>query len=63
MKLRDHFAKYFTEHKKTKKDLYGDARAMAKLLKEAKRIKKVLSANTEAQARVGHHFHLLHLFG
>ena len=52
MRLRDHLAKYFNEHKKTKMDLYSNHRAMAKLLKEAKRVKKVLSANQEHQAQV-----------
>ncbi|XP_052804905.1 hypoxia up-regulated protein 1-like isoform X2 [Mya arenaria] len=52
IRLRDHFAKYFSEHKKTKSDLYTNYRAMAKLLKEAKRVKKVLSANADHQARV-----------
>lgn len=52
MRLRDHMAKYFNEHKKTKADLYSNRRAMAKLLKEAKRVKKVLSANVEHSAQV-----------
>lgn len=52
MRLRDHFAKYFNEHKKTKTDLYTNYRAMAKLLKEAKRVKKVLSANVEHIAQI-----------
>ncbi|XP_053408991.1 hypoxia up-regulated protein 1-like isoform X2 [Mercenaria mercenaria] len=52
MRLRDHLAKYFSEHKKTKTDLYTNYRAMAKLLKEAKRVKKVLSANVEHMAQV-----------
>ena len=52
MRLRDHLAKYFSEHKKTKTDLYTNYRAMAKLLKEAKRVKKVLSANVEHVAQV-----------
>lgn len=52
MRLRDHLAKHFNEHKKTKMDLYSNHRAMAKLLKEAKRVKKVLSANVEHNAQV-----------
>ncbi|KAL4229247.1 Hypoxia up-regulated protein 1 [Mactra antiquata] len=52
MRLRDHFAKYFTEHKKTKSDVYSNQRSMAKLLKEAKRVKKVLSANVDHTAAV-----------
>ena len=52
MRLRDHLAKHFTEKKKTKSDVYQNKRSMAKLLKEAERVKKVLSANTEHTAQV-----------
>lgn len=38
--------------KKLKKDLKTDKRAMAMLLKESKRVKEVLSANTETYAQV-----------
>ncbi|KAL8277095.1 hypothetical protein RQP46_010523 [Phenoliferia psychrophenolica] len=37
---------------KTGKDLSADPRAMAKLLKEASRVKQVLSANSESSARI-----------
>lgn len=38
------------------KDVTSNKRAMAKLLKEATRVKQVLSANTEAMARVSRRF-------
>ena len=65
LRLRDHMAKYFSKHKKTKTDLFSNHRAMAKLLKEAKRVKKVLSANGEHNAQVSQFnvlFYLFHLF-
>ena len=52
LRLRDHLAKHFHEKKKTKFDVYSNNRAMAKLLKESERLKKVLSANTEHMAQV-----------
>ncbi|TRY90576.1 hypothetical protein DNTS_018356 [Danionella cerebrum] len=54
LRLRDHLAKLFNEQKKSKKDVRDNLRAMAKLLKEAQRLKTVLSANAEhtAQAKV-----------
>ncbi|XP_006821428.1 hypoxia up-regulated protein 1-like [Saccoglossus kowalevskii] len=52
LRLREHFAKVFTEQGKAKSNVYESPRAMAKLLKEAKRIKKVLSANTEHMAQI-----------
>lgn len=52
LRLRDHFANVFKKEKKTKSDIFKNSRAMAKLLKEAGRIKKVLSANTEHVAQV-----------
>lgn len=51
LRLRDYLAKHFSEKKKTKSDVYKNQRSMAKLLKEAERVKKVLSANTEHQAQ------------
>lgn len=45
-------AKKFTESKKTSMDVYGNPRAMAKLFKEAGRVKNVLSANVEHFAQV-----------
>ena len=52
LRLRDHLAKHFNEKKKTKSDVYANQRAMAKLLKEAERVKRILSANTETNAQV-----------
>ena len=37
---------------KTEGSVYDSPRAMAKLLKEAQRVKQVLSANTDHQAQV-----------
>lgn len=53
LRLRDHLAKIFNEQKKSKKDVTENPRAMAKLLKEAQRLKTVLSANAEHVAQVG----------
>nr|XP_020501728.1 hypoxia up-regulated protein 1 isoform X1 [Labrus bergylta] len=52
LRLRDHLAKLFNEQKKSKKDVRENHRAMAKLLKEAQRLKTVLSANMEFMAQV-----------
>ncbi|KAK5859282.1 hypothetical protein PBY51_003361 [Eleginops maclovinus] len=52
LRLRDHLAKLFNEQKKTKKDVRENHRAMAKLLKEAQRLKTVLSANMDFMAQV-----------
>uniref|UniRef100_A0A4W6DEY3 Hypoxia up-regulated protein 1 n=1 Tax=Lates calcarifer TaxID=8187 RepID=A0A4W6DEY3_LATCA len=52
LRLRDHLAKLFNEQKKSKKDVRENHRAMAKLLKEAQRLKTVLSANVEFMAQV-----------
>ncbi|XP_026797716.2 hypoxia up-regulated protein 1 isoform X1 [Pangasianodon hypophthalmus] len=52
LRLRDHLAKLFNEQKKSKKDIKENARAMAKLLKEAQRVKTVLSANAEHVAQI-----------
>lgn len=52
MRLRDHLAKVFTANKKTPENVYQSPRAMAKLLKEAERVKKILSANAETVAQV-----------
>ncbi|XP_037084607.1 hypoxia up-regulated protein 1-like isoform X2 [Pollicipes pollicipes] len=52
MRLQQHLAKVFTNTKKTKEDVYASPRAMAKLLKEAERVKKILSANAETTAQV-----------
>ncbi|XP_072515313.1 hypoxia up-regulated protein 1 [Salminus brasiliensis] len=52
LRLRDHLAKLFNEQKKSKKDVRENVRAMAKLLKEAQRLKTVLSANAEHTAQI-----------
>ncbi|XP_061557914.1 hypoxia up-regulated protein 1 [Phycodurus eques] len=52
LRLRDHLARLFNEQKKTSKDVTENHRAMAKLLKEAQRLKTVLSANVEFMAQV-----------
>lgn len=52
LRLRDFLAKEFNAMKKTKTDVKTNARAMAKLFKEAGRVKNVLSANTEHYAQI-----------
>ncbi|XP_053703011.1 hypoxia up-regulated protein 1 isoform X1 [Synchiropus splendidus] len=52
LRLRDHLAKLFNEQKKSKKEVRENPRAMAKLLKEAQRLKTVLSANVDFVAQV-----------
>lgn len=52
LRLRDHLAKLFNEQKKSTKDVRENHRAMAKLLKEAQRLKTVLSANVDFMAQV-----------
>ncbi|KAI4875826.1 hypothetical protein NFI96_024442 [Prochilodus magdalenae] len=52
LRLRDHLAKIFNEQKKSQKDVRENLRAMAKLLKEAQRLKTVLSANAEHVAQI-----------
>ncbi|KAL7847660.1 hypothetical protein AOLI_G00223780 [Acnodon oligacanthus] len=52
LRLRDYLAKIFNEQKKSKKDVRENMRAMAKLLKEAQRLKTVLSANAEHVAQI-----------
>ncbi len=49
--MRDHLAEKFNALKKTT-DVRSVPRAMAKLMKEAKRVKTVLSANSDAVAQV-----------
>lgn len=51
-RLRDHLAKLFQKTKKTQDDITKNPRAMMKLLKEAARVKKILSANTDTFAQV-----------
>uniref|UniRef100_A0A8D3DWX9 Hypoxia up-regulated protein 1 n=1 Tax=Scophthalmus maximus TaxID=52904 RepID=A0A8D3DWX9_SCOMX len=52
LRLRDHLAQLFNAQKKSEKDVRENHRAMAKLLKEAQRLKTVLSANMEFMAQV-----------
>ncbi|XP_029428226.1 hypoxia up-regulated protein 1 [Rhinatrema bivittatum] len=52
LRLRDHLAKLFNEQKKSKKDVRRNLRAMAKLLKEANRVKTILSANVDHMAQI-----------
>lgn len=52
IRLRDHLARAFNAMKKTKKDVFDNPRAMAKLFKEAGRVKNILSANIDHYAQV-----------
>ena len=52
LRLRDHLAKAFDAMKLTKKEVASNAKAMNKLLKEAERVKLILSANKEAFAQI-----------
>ncbi|KAK3107370.1 hypothetical protein FSP39_012931 [Pinctada imbricata] len=52
LRLRDHLAKLFNKQKLTKTDVFTNERSMGKLFKEANRLKKVLSANTDHMAQV-----------
>lgn len=52
LRLQKHLANKFNEVKKTKNNVFENPRAMAKLLKEAGRVKNVLSANSEHYAQV-----------
>lgn len=52
LRLRDHLAKKFNEVKKTSKNVLENPRSMAKLFKEAGRVKNVLSANAEHYAQI-----------
>lgn len=52
LRLRDHLAKLFNDQKKSPKDVRENHRAMAKLLKEAQRLKTVLSANVDFMAQI-----------
>ncbi|XP_065201452.1 hypoxia up-regulated protein 1 [Planococcus citri] len=52
LRLRDFLAKKFNELKKTNKNVFEHPRAMAKLFKEAGRLKIILSANAEYYAQV-----------
>jgi hypoxia up-regulated 1 len=52
VRLRDHLARAFNGMKKTKTDVFTNPRSMAKLFKEAGRVKNVLSANVDHFAQV-----------
>ena len=52
LRLRDHLAKAFNNMKLAKKDVTSNAKAMNKLLKEAERVKLILSANKEGFAQI-----------
>lgn len=52
LRLRDHLANEFNAMKKTKTDVKTNPRAMAKLFKEAGRVKNILSANSEHYAQI-----------
>jgi len=52
IKLREHLADQFNKLKKPKTDVRKNPRAMAKLFKEAGRVKNVLSANNQIFAQV-----------
>lgn len=52
LRLQKFLAEKFNEVKKTKTDVFTNARSMAKLFKEAGRLKNVLSANNEHFAQV-----------
>merc|ERR1719187_596525 len=51
-RVREFLADEFNNLKKTKTDVRSVPRAMGKLLKEAERVKLILSANTECYAQV-----------
>lgn len=52
VRLQKYLAKKFSEVKKTKLDVFDNPRAMAKLFKEAGRVKNVLSANVDHYAQI-----------
>ncbi|XP_053697682.1 hypoxia up-regulated protein 1 [Sabethes cyaneus] len=52
VRLRDFLGKEFDKMGKTKNSVFKNPRAMAKLFKEAGRLKNVLSANTEHYAQI-----------
>lgn len=52
IRLQEHFAREFDALKKTPNSVFKNPRAMAKLFKEAGRVKLILSANSEFYAQV-----------
>lgn len=57
LRLREHLARLFNKQRKGQgaKDVRENPRAMAKLLREANRLKTVLSANADHMAQVPTH--------
>ena len=51
-RVREYLADKFNELKKTKTDVRSVPRAMGKLLKEAERVKLILSANSDCKAQI-----------
>ena len=54
LRLRDYLGQKFNELKKTPNDVFKNPRALAKLFKEAGRVKNILSANADHYAQVLH---------
>jgi len=52
LRLRDYLAAKFNELKLTPNNVFQNSRSMAKLFKEAGKLKNILSANTEHFAQV-----------
>lgn len=52
LRLRDYLGQKFNDLKKTPNDVFKNPRALAKLFKEAGRVKNVLSANNDHFAQV-----------
>lgn len=52
LRLRDFLATKFNDMKKTKNDVFQSPRAMAKIMKEAGRLKNVLSANVDHMSQI-----------
>lgn len=52
LRLRDYLAQKFNDLKKTPNDVFKNPRALAKLFKEAGRVKNILSANADHYAQV-----------
>lgn len=61
LRLRDYLAAKFNDLKLTPNDVTKNVRSMAKLFKEAGRLKNVLSANTEHFAQVIKQFYTINL--
>ncbi|CEF68071.1 Hypoxia up-regulated protein 1 [Strongyloides ratti] len=52
MRLRDYLVESFKANYKSSKDISENPRAMAKMMKEAERVKQVLSANADHKAQI-----------